>query len=411
LVAIAIPVGLLAGGVVLYEWMLATQSRRWNDMRMTCEAMAQEASSNPKRPVLRGTPHPGNGWEDYEAAIALVGSRAGYLAADFLEGSPKADPSEVKEWVGTLAPALDRLRAGASKELVQRHLDWESFQTPWLAATQVAYLSACKARLLQDARRTTEAAELLLDTALFGEDWGRIGFESDAAYAEVIILTLVLDELRRLILSGDFGSEALEKIVRELEALDRGISSSAEVWFKGTVQLGFEFLRDGTVEAYMTRMEIKGKTPSAWRFGFSERIMMVDAFQTSLSAMRRYRQAADSPWPEARRLQAEAEAVWVRGSNPVFRMMTENRLDRFSPNDPHAEFRELRAQLRLLRTAAHYKATGEVLDLEDPFGEKLLHSSKGKSLRMWSVGPDGVDDGGAGEWRARGKDIVLEVGR
>jgi hypothetical protein len=411
LVAIAIPVGLLAGGVALYQCLKAAEPRRWNEMRMTCEAMAQEASSYLKRPVLRGTPHPGNGWEDYEAAIELVRSERMGLAAEFLEGSPKAEPSEVQEWVGTLAPALDRLRAGASKELVQRHLDWESFQTPWLAATFMAQLSACKARLLQETGRATDAAELLLDTALFGEDWGRTGFESDAAYAEVIILTLVLDELRRLILSGDLSSDTLEKIVRELEALDRGISSSGEVWFKGTLELGFEFLRDGSVEAYMTRMEIKDKTPSAWRFGFSERIMMVDAFQTSLSAMRRYRQAADRPWPEARRLQAEAEAIWLRGSNPLFRMMRASRLDRFSPNDSQNGFRELRAQLRLLRTAAHYRATGEILELEDPFGEKLLHSSKSKSLRMWSVGPDGVDDGGSGEWRAKGKDIVLEVGR
>jgi hypothetical protein len=409
LVAIAIPVGLLAGGVALDQWIKAAAPRRWNEMRMTCEAMAREASSyDPKRPVLRGIPHPGNGWEDYEAALApLKSGWKGAFATEFLEGSPKADPSQVRQWVGTLAPALDRLRAGASKELVQRHVDWESQQSPYFEAQRLASLSFCQARFLGEAGRATDAAELLLDTALFGEDFGRTGFEIDALNG-VFIVGRVLDELRRLILSGDLGSDALERIDRELEALDRGISSSGETWFRRTVELGYCFLGTGSVQAFMTKYEYMTRKPSAWRFGFSEQIMMVDAFQTSLSAMRLCRQAADRPWREARRLQAEADAVWARCSNPLLRMMTE-RFDSFSPNDP---FRELRAQLRLLRTAAHYKATGEILDLEDPFGEKLLHSSKSKSLRMWSVGPDGVDDGGSGEWHsAKGKDIVLEVGR
>jgi hypothetical protein len=61
------------------------------------------------------------------------------------------------------------------------------------------------------------------------------------------------------------------------------------------------------------------------------------------------------------------------------------------------------ARLRLLRSAAAYRATGGVLELVDPLGGKLLHKNENGKLKLWSVGTDGKDDGGAGS------DIVIEV--
>jgi hypothetical protein len=59
-----------------------------------------------------------------------------------------------------------------------------------------------------------------------------------------------------------------------------------------------------------------------------------------------------------------------------------------------------------------YRANGDVLGLDDPFGGKLLVSKGESRLKIWSVGSDGVDDGGVGEWTpGKGKDIVLEVER
>jgi hypothetical protein len=63
----------------------------------------------------------------------------------------------------------------------------------------------------------------------------------------------------------------------------------------------------------------------------------------------------------------------------------------------------------MLRMAVHARATGKPLDLDDPFGAKLRTEEKDGKLRIWSIGPDGVDDGGAGEWKTDVKDIVLEL--
>jgi hypothetical protein len=74
--------------------------------------------------------------------------------------------------------------------------------------------------------------------------------------------------------------------------------------------------------------------------------------------------------------------------------------------------RERRTQLRLLRAAAQYRATGEMPELADPFGVKLLSSTQGQKIKVWSVGRDRVDDGGKGGWKPQaGPDIVLEFDR
>ena len=76
----------------------------------------------------------------------------------------------------------------------------------------------------------------------------------------------------------------------------------------------------------------------------------------------------------------------------------------------------------MLRTAVRYRATGEILELEDPFGTRLRHSEKDGRLKIWSIGADGVDNGGDnGGWlkwtkppnrpASDVKDIVLEVPR
>jgi len=45
-------------------------------------------------------------------------------------------------------------------------------------------------------------------------------------------------------------------------------------------------------------------------------------------------------------------------------------------------YRERRTQLRLLRTAVRYLATGEILNLDDPYGGKLLHREEAGRLTL-----------------------------
>jgi len=67
------------------------------------------------------------------------------------------------------------------------------------------------------------------------------------------------------------------------------------------------------------------------------------------------------------------------------------------------EFGEM-ADLRILRIAARYRATGEVLPLKDPYGDAYRQTRTETRMKFWSVGLDGKDDGGDPD-----KDRVLEV--
>jgi len=47
----------------------------------------------------------------------------------------------------------------------------------------------------------------------------------------------------------------------------------------------------------------------------------------------------------------------------------------------------------------------------DPFGTNLLYEDTGTTLRIWSVGADGIDQKGPGVWSTepRQLDIVIEI--
>jgi hypothetical protein len=62
--------------------------------------------------------------------------------------------------------------------------------------------------------------------------------------------------------------------------------------------------------------------------------------------------------------------------------------------------------------ALQQRDEGVLQPLDDPFGDKLRWSQRGHILKLWSIGGDGIDDGGLGDWATKGsRDIVLEVRR
>jgi hypothetical protein len=66
------------------------------------------------------------------------------------------------------------------------------------------------------------------------------------------------------------------------------------------------------------------------------------------------------------------------------------------------------AHLRLLRAATAVLATGEMPAIADPFGENLRFKREGNESKIWSIGSDGVDQNGTGNWEGR-PDVVIEL--
>ena len=216
---------------------------------------------------------------------------------------------------------------------------------------------------------------------------------------------IVFDELRDLILSGKLSRDDLAGTARELGLLDRGFPRNAHSMMNGAAMEGFGFLKVDTGEMEM-RVLLDGMPWAGWRYGFSSRLLLADAFDTDLDFMKRCAEREERPWAEAGRMEREMEGEIAGLRNPVSRMMIPGLLQ------GHRAGRDRRAQLRLLRVAAHYRATGEILDLDDPFGAKLLTSRTGDRLKVWSVGRYGVDGSGLDDWKPTpGRDIALEVDR
>jgi hypothetical protein len=325
-------------------------------------------------------------------------------------GGPKADRARAQAAVHLHAPVIEALRRGVSRPLARRRIDWEKGLPGLYCAYTVGNLATCQARFLLEAGQSREAAELLLDTVQFGLDLVRAGDLWDARVG-MSVLGVALGELRGLLVSGQLNQGDYLESARELEVLDRGYPQTGEVHVNDAMAWGFVFLRTGSIETYLKELEYKDRKLPTWRSGFSDRILMADDLLSELAAMRRKQEATDQTWSVAWEVQSGADRELEGSKNPLVRLMNEQFSGR-NQAKPRDLFRERRAQPRLLRMAAQFRATGGISAQDDPFGGKMKSTRVDGGVRVWSIGPDGTDDGGVGEWNpGAGKDIVLDVER
>lgn len=380
--------------LVISLWTAVSPARRWARMEQEVRALHREAiSRSGERPVLRGVAAPGRAWAKYDEAVKSTGGfRNSALSPVDL------NPSESNE------PALESLRQGAACSDGQRYRDWENSEFP-KPTKKLVSIGRSKIDALLESGKKREALELALDLLQFTGDGGRNGSREDTADADES-RTSVLNALKNLLTQvgldpgdGELASQALERADRSFPRLQDSLINSA-------MDQGFMLL-DTAAKGLLLGKGSSDK-PS-WRFLWSERIMIASAFDATLDCMRRLAEADGTSWAEASRRVAEALADVHSQDNPSLQ-----RHSMWIDGMPALirSGREHRAQIRLLRIAAHFRATGEILSLDDPFGEKLLSSRSGDRLKLWSVGADGKNGGGSGGWDpAQGADIVLEAPR
>lgn len=407
-------VGVIAGVLVLLVgamalWIRSVADRRWTEMEREARSqLGQARARDSSRPALRGEAVPGNAWDDYAPAVKVRLSSS--VLGEFVARGPKADRTAVEAILAANPTLLDALRKGARRTHGQYPIDWEKDggALPGLGNLQgLAQLAVCQARLLAEAGRSREAAELLLDTCQFARDVGHNGLLISDMIA-LAIYTIALTELHDLIRSGTLTSEELTQVGRELELVDRHFPDIGIGMLNESIFMAFN-----TIRAVQTGGEGMGEgaamTAMAWKFGFSTRLMMADTFDEVRRMNRRIHDLRTRSWAEAQADLQRLSDELRNDRNPMVRLYAG------VPSGGLKAEREVRAKIRLLRMAAHYRATGEVLELEDPLGAKMRTVKTGGTLQIWSVGSNGVDDGGAGTFKPQaGKaqsDIVLEVER
>jgi hypothetical protein len=377
-------------GLVLYAGVAG--ARKFERMKqLSLSRLAEVRNADARRPVLRGTAEAGNGWDDYLQAQAEVKkfAKAGRLGM-IVDRSPKEDPAIAKEALAAHGVAIDHLRRGAGRASSRYAYEWEKGVNmplpPMTLAMQLGSFGVLQGRAFAEDGKPREAAGVLLDVCQYGRDFGADGTMISYMVA-VAILASGFNEIRDHLSAGRFDKGALEDLDRGLEALDGGFPS----W-------GQTLINEALLFGGLLNEEMAG----GWG---PQRMLFADAVERIHLAMVAAAKAESLPWgqcqTELKRIETETAKAW----NPISSIAAPSMVRQ------SAIARQRRAHLRALRIAVHSAATGKLLDLDDPFGAKMRTEEKDGRLRIWSVGKDGVDDGGTGDWKAESKDIVLELKR
>ena len=389
---LGIVVGVIVLSVVaLIVWASAAGSRKLARMEERSRAhRAAVKAADGRRPVLRGEAQEGNAWDDYALAQAEVKKFPNALRlGEIVDRTPKADPEIAKAALAAHAVALDHLRRGAGRTSSRPPLDWDQGARmrlpPMSESSGTANLAVLHARALVAEGKSREAAGVLLDVCQYGRDQAADGVVISYMVG-LAILSNALTEIKDHVAAGSFDKAALEDLARGVEVLEGSFPRFGKVVMNEAL-----LFSGGLLE------ETAGGGPL--------RIVLGDAVEKMADAMEATAGTESLSWAEAqneiRRIETEAQNSW----NPIAKMAIP------SLSGSGRLGRQRLAHLRILRVAVHAAAAGRILDLDDPFGAKLRTEESAGKLKIWSVGADGVDDGGAGDWKTCVKDILLEIKR
>ena len=359
-------------------WIRSVADRKFAAMEEKVQALEAEALRPDSTP--RPGKVPGNAWDDYLLALNAASK---ITSADKLIGlTSRTENADVAFGDATLAAhgmIVDLILSGSRRaSCVPPGRTALPALWKWDTALRLAIL---KARALHQEGKTAAAVEILLALCQFGRDLGQSGV-AYASHFPYLALQMSLGELKDL-LRGPLPAESIAEIDSRLTDLDR------------TFPLP-ERMRKQQLQLVSTiSMPVQNSGFAAvllsWRYGFSPRLLVGSLFEQWEHWFTRSIEADALPWPEAKVQFAKFREE-----------IDQTPFTRFSVSSGYladgSQVRAARALLRILRTAARYRASGEVLDLDDPFGTKLLHPQDGARLKVWSVG-----QAGAG--------IVLEVSR
>jgi hypothetical protein len=210
------------------------------------------------------------------------------------------------------------------------------------------------------------------------------------------VYSTAFDELRNLILSGRLTQNQLTDLATKLDAVDRDFPT-----FSSTIA-------SETLHTNQALMDTVGDDPwlrfkeAGLGFALNPRIMVTRAVEERDAYIKRSANFDQMNFAAAKKeadaISSEAEA----SPNTLIRYTVPNLSKTLLTH------RDTLAHLRLLRAGTSFLATQEMPPLADPFGGKLLHKQESGKTKIWSVGRNGTNQNGAGNWEGK-PDIVFEI--
>lgn len=394
------------GAILVYVWVHRIADERW------AAAQARIGQLVAKFPEADGRRDPETVTEDakenqirFVAAIRLAAPRrlAEYEASKLIhEGRAReAEPilEEAEDFLERVHEGARRIAASPSDFPPRWHGDWDP-----LTLNYMMHCSILRARKERDGKLPFKAAVTLLDSLQLARFWAISGRSSNREFA-LSSLPATLEELRDIVASESLSGDEFGRIARELEPLDAALQSPLRDLEPALARWA------AALQPYDPQAEGDlNQAAYRWKYFLPARLMKAQAIEFADRKVSLLLALEGRPYLELRNQCRALDEETERSLNPLIWRWTF-----FAGRLRWDELRS-KSQIRLLRTAAHYRSTGEVWSLGDPYGSTLHHAASDREMRFWSNGPDGKDDGGDPgkdrQWRDQPfGDIVIGVPR
>jgi hypothetical protein len=374
---------LALAAILLIVAFLPMDSSRSEAVRNRTDQLKREAFyRRTPREVLRGNPIPGNAWEEYNIALSAPWPKDagnGSVFYMFGTGTPGVDGERVKQMVAEQQPLLEHLRLGSQRPEGQYPYKWKKGEeTPSLLGSRMlANLAIAQARILTEAGKPQEAADVLLDAIVFARNTATNGPEF-TNFTGMAIYVNAFEGVRRLILSGKLSEKQLAELAKKLEAVERDFPPPSSM-------LSYEILNAGNralassgwkySEQWKARAEAGG-----WRYAAFPATTLLEAFEQSDAFIQRFKKTDQMSFAAARE---EVHAISFEAMKSPNLIIRESMSDLSQILLTH---RETLTTLRLVRAATLFLATGKMQAIPDPFGTNLFFKQEGGSMKIWSIG-------------------------
>jgi hypothetical protein len=383
---------------------------RWDEVEgETWTRLSALQNTRMHRPILRGEPEPGNAWKDYEKARLLKYGEDIPVLENFANRKGELSLEEVQACLEPHLPLLKSIQAGTRRADLIRLTPWNDPLPPFYPSWVITF-GVCRARFLVEQGDAAEAVTLLLDLMQFLGDLGRLG-RGSSRWSALYFQDRLQTELNSMMAAGLLGRDELRQIFGEMAILEKSMPKYGTILREEAMFTALDVLKAKTVEEFVGAHFARDSKIPTWQFAFSQKLLLSRYAELQYRMAEQVARGDESPWSDARRRTTEACDELAAARHPFFDWKGNpgGRIDLVPQHRAHLEYL---AHFRLIRAAAGYLAEGKVPELDDPYGDKLRWAKAGAGVRLWSVGWDGVDQGGRGGWTGRNNpDIVLDVRR
>jgi hypothetical protein len=323
----------------------------------------------------------GDAWPHYRKALTLVqmNPKDRSILSTFIWNKAPSDRDEVHAALTKHLQALQALSIGArSSDLgTLRLLETEVIQERD-SLTSLSLLCVVRSRLLADHGESRKACEPLLDLARLWMDYEERSSRESSSLIWSNYLTASFSDLAALASRAILTPEELEDLERQLVILD--VSFPCYMIRPAQLLASIGEIISGPEDTLRDTFGEEG-FQHIWRFAFSRVLLRQDYFFQHDSELRQVAPLHEGSYAELSDACRAFREECDHSANPLVRR-AQNTLELININA-----RRWHAEVRLARVAAHYRATSEVLEPQDPFGAKIFHELRDGKLILWCGGP------------------------